>query len=106
MSIRPIIVLVQLSVFLNKVKRESPSFPEVFYTFIQLLYSNFMDIIFKEAREPNDDFWRISGVLGPTKWTKDPFIILQERSEASLMKERLEELDQQIKIEQMYTEPM
>lgn len=65
-----------------------------------------MDIVINEAREPNDDFWKLSGVLGPTKWTKDPFIILQEKSEALLAQERLAALDQQIKLEQMYTEPM
>jgi hypothetical protein len=65
-----------------------------------------MDIIINEAREPSDDFWKLSGVLGPTKWTKDPFIVLQEKSEALLIKEQLAGFDQQIKLEQMYTEPM
>lgn len=64
-----------------------------------------MNIAINEAREPNDDFWELSGVLGPTKWTKDPFIVLQERSEVSLIKEQLASFDQEIKLKKMYTEP-
>lgn len=48
-----------------------------------------MDIVINDAREPNDDFWKLSGILGPTKWTKDPFIVLQEKSGALFIKEQL-----------------
>lgn len=65
-----------------------------------------MNIVMNEAREPDDDFWKLSGVLGLTKWTKDPFLVFQEKSEALLVKELLMAVDQEIKLKQMYTEPM
>lgn len=44
-----------------------------------------MDVVVDEAQEPNDDFWQLSGVLDSTKWTHNPFIVLQEESQTTTL---------------------
>ena len=64
-----------------------------------------MNISIQGAREPHDDFWKQSEVLSSAKWTHNPFIVIYERSESSIIQKQLNKLDGRIKVNELYTDP-